>query len=197
MTTISNVDDLIRRLKTGDASAAESVFRRYSSQLISLAQARLNWRLRRKLDPEDVVQSAFNSFFKLQAAGELSFANSDALWGLLSLITIRKCGRRLEHFRAACRDIELEKSALLNAAEIDASRADWDAIAQEPTPSEAAIFNETIEELLRPMDERDRQIVTLALQGWTSLEISEEMGRSERTIQRVLERLKSNLVGRL
>lgn len=197
MTEISNVDELIRRLKAGDASAAESVFRRYSSQLIALAQARLNWRLRRKLDPEDVVQSAFNSFFKLQAAGELSFANGDALWGLLSLITIRKCGRRLEHFRAACRDVELEKSALLNAAEIDASRADWEAIAQEPSPSEAAILNETIEDLLRPLEERDRQIVTLALQGWTSLEISEEIGRSERTIQRVLERLKSKLAGRL
>ena len=188
---------LIDRLKANDPSGAELVFRRFPEQLIELAQQqRLGWRLRRKLDPEDVVQSAFNSFFRMQAADELEFANCDALWGLLSLITIRKCGHRIEHFQAACRDVGHERSAVFNAADVEASRADWEAVAQEPSPSQAAMLTEAIDELLRPLDDRDRRIVTLALQGSTVPEISEEIGRSERTVQRTLERLKAELLRR-
>lgn len=191
-----SIELLMERLKANDASAAELVFRRFSGQLIELAQQRLGWRLRRKLDPEDVVQSAFHSFFRMQADDELAFENWDALWGLLSLITIRKCGHRIEHFQAACRDVGRERSAVLKAADIDTSRADWEAVAHEPSPSQAAMMTEAIDELLLPLDERDRRIVTLALQGSTVEEISEEIGRSERTVQRVLERLKVELLRR-
>lgn len=192
----SEVALILQQLNAGESLAAEMVFRRFSGQLIELAQQRLGWRLRRKLDPEDVVQSAFHSFFRMQAADELAFENWDALWGLLSLITIRKCGHRIEHFQAACRDVGRERSAVLRAADVEASRADWEAVAQQPSPSQAAMLTEAIDELLRPLDDRDRRIVTLALQGSTVPEISEEIGRSERTVQRVFERLKAELLRR-
>lgn len=192
----ATVDLLIERLKANDASAAELVFRRFSEQLIALAQERLGWRLNRKLDPEDVVQSAFRSFFRMQAADELAFENCDALWGFLSLLTLRKCGHRITYYQAACRNVDSERSAVLNPPDIDASRADWEAVAQDPSPSQVAMLNETIDELLLSLDELDRQIVTSALQGSTAVEISQKIGRSERTVQRVLQRLKSELLRR-
>lgn len=191
-----SVDQLVEQLRANDTGAAELVFRRFSEQLIRLAQDRMGWGLQRKFDPEDVVQSAFHSFFELQAREELSFENWDALWGLLSLMTIRKCGHRIEHYRAACRDICRERSAQRNADDIDSSRADWDAVARDPSPSQAIMLTETIDELLRPLNDRDRQIVTLALQGVSVPDISQQIGRAERTVQRVLERLKSELVRR-
>ena len=58
------------------------------------------------------------------------------------------------------------------------------------------MLTEIIDELLRPLDDRDRRIVTLALQGVSVTEISVEIGRSERTVERVLERLKEDLLQR-
>lgn len=192
----ASVDLLIESLKANDPRAAEMVFQRFSAQLVGLAQQRLGWRLNRKLDPEDVVQSAFKSFFRMQASDELAFENCDALWGLLSLITIRKCGHRIEHFRAACRSVDAERSAVQHVGDVDASRADWEAVARDPSPSQAMMLTETIDELLRPLTERDRRIVTLALQGSTVPQISQEIDRSERMVQRVLKTLKSELLRR-
>lgn len=189
----TSVELVMRRLSVGDASAASEVFHRFSGQLIELAQQRLNWRLRRKLDPEDVVQSAFQSFFRLHSEQTTHFANWEALWGLLSLITLRKCGRKLEYFKAACRDIDLENSQLMNASMIEDSRADWEAIANDPTPAQAAILTETLENTLQQMTEQERQVATLCLQGYTTAEISADVGRSERTVQRILERLEIEL----
>lgn len=196
MAVDASVAILFQQLSAGDSQAAEQLFRRFSGQLMELARQRLGWQFQRKLDPEDVVQSAFISFFRLHEQGDLAFENWDALWGLLSLLTIRKCGHRIEHFRAACRDVGREHSAILNASDGEASRADWQAVAQEPSPSQAFLLTETLEELLSTLDERDRQVVTLALQGWTVAEISEKIGRSERTVQRVLERVRLELLER-
>ncbi len=189
----TSVDLVMQRLTMGDASAATEVFNRYSGQLIQLAQQRLNWRLQRKLDPEDVVQSAFQSFFRLHSEQETHFENWSALWGLLSLITLRKCGRKLEYFKAACRDIDQENSTPLNARMIEDSRSDWEAVANEPTPDQAAILADTLQVLLSELSEQDRKVATMCLQGYPVPEISTQIGRSERTVQRILERLEADL----
>ena len=55
------------------------------------------------------------------------------------------------------------------------------------------MLTDEIRALLNRLDERDRQVVTMTLQGYSVQEISAEIGRSERTVQRVLERLKAEL----
>ena len=189
----SSVELVMRRLSVGDTSAASEVFNRYSGQLIQLAQQRLHWRLRRKLDPEDVVQSAFQSFFRMHSEQKTYFENWESLWGLLSLITLRKCGRKLEYFRAACRNVDQERSAVLNKHTLEDSRADWEAIADDPTPAQAAILADTLQDMLKELNDQDRRVATLCLQGYTVPEISTEIGRSERTVQRILERLEVDL----
>jgi RNA polymerase sigma factor (sigma-70 family) len=42
-------------------------------------------------------------------------------------------------------------------------------------------------------DDRERQIFTLSLEGDTPAQISEQLGRSERTVQRVLARVRAKL----
>ncbi len=72
--------------------------------------------------------------------------------------------------------------------------ADWQALGTEPTPAQAAILAETVEQVLRSLaDERERHMVTLSLQGATSEEISMQVGRSERTVQRILRRVRQRL----
>jgi RNA polymerase sigma-70 factor, ECF subfamily len=190
MSADAQFTDLLARLRAGDQQAAADLFQRYARRMIGLARRHLDGQLRRKVDPEDVMQSVFKSFFHRHAAGAFALENWDSLWALLVTITLRKCGHQLEHFQAACRNLRREET-LLAAAD---SASSWEARGSEPTPLEAALLGEVVEQLLRSQsDERERQIVMMSLQGYTPLEISTAVGRSERTVQRVLSRVQHRL----
>ena len=182
-------DNVMARLKAGDQQVAREVFERFVQRLIALAEARFGGKLRRKIDPEDVVQSVFKSFFARQKNDQYHPESWDGLWGLLAAITIHKCGHKIEHFHAACRDVGNEKSSFFTSE----SSSDWEVVARDPTPSQAMILNETIEKLLDPLDEREKQIVRLSLQGWSTAEIGPEVRCSERTARRVLNEVRQQL----
>jgi RNA polymerase sigma-70 factor (ECF subfamily) len=181
-------EEVMTRLQAGDQDAAAEVFARFARRLIALARLHLDSRLRQKVDPEDVLQSVFKSFFLRQARGEFDLGSWDSLWALLSVIALRKCGRQNDHFNALCRDVGREAQA---AGE--QSDASWQALAREPTPAEAAMLAETVEVLLRDLKEREREIVSLALQGYTAAEISAQLNRPRRTVYNLLERIKKRL----
>jgi RNA polymerase sigma-70 factor, ECF subfamily len=178
-------NDLMTRLRAGDEHAARQVFHQYTSRLIALARSRLGSGLRQKVDPEDVLQSVYKSFFTRQARGQVEAADWDGLWSLLTVITLRKCARWVERFHTGMRHL---------AAEVGPdSAASWEAVASDPTPDEAAMLTETVERLLEGLNGRERQMVTLALQGAEVAEIAAEVGRTRRTVQRVLARVKEQL----
>lgn len=183
----SSFDDLMTRLRAGDNDAATQVFNRFANRLIALARSRLDRQVLQKVDPEDVLQSVFQSFFRRQAEGQMELSSWDGLWGLLVVITLRKCGRRSDYFHAARRDVQREVPGQPPA---DQSGGGWEASADEPTPSEAAMLTETVERLMNTLDERQRRILTLSLQGYAIPDISEQMGCTERTVYRVMERVK-------
>ena len=54
---------LVARWQAGDEAAAEALFARYADRLTQLAASRLARRLAARIDPEDVVMSAYRSFF--------------------------------------------------------------------------------------------------------------------------------------
>src|SRR4051794_29897170 len=99
---------LMARLRTGEDAAAREVFERFAGRLVAMARGRFNRLLARKVDPEDVVQSAFKSFFVRHRAETLEVGGWDGLWNLLTLITMRKCADRAEYFLAARRDAARE-----------------------------------------------------------------------------------------
>jgi DNA-directed RNA polymerase specialized sigma24 family protein len=63
----------------------------------------------------------------------------------------------------------------------------------EPTPEEAALFQETIDVLMNQLEERHRPILALTLQGYTPLEISTKLRCTERMVYRVLDRVQTLL----
>ena len=71
--------------------------------------------------------------------------------------------------------------------------ASWEAIAREPTPDEAAILAETVQQVLAGFSDAQRQIVQLSLQGFEIVEVSKLAGCTERTVYRVLERVRTKL----
>src|SRR5262245_66420512 len=151
---------LIRLRDQGD-HAAQELFGRFAHQLIALAHRHIGGGLRHKVDPEDVVQSAYKSFFFRYGAGKLDVVNWNSLWGLLTLITVRKCAERVAYHRADCRDAAREVSPPAGG-----ERASWpEALGREPTPLEAAQLSETVDQLLASLDEDERPVLELSLQG--------------------------------
>jgi RNA polymerase sigma-70 factor (ECF subfamily) len=189
MASEPSFEDIVARLRAGQNDAATQVFNRFASRLLALARKQLDPVLLQKLDPEDVLQSVFRSFFVCNAAGRFGeFQSWDNLWGMLVVLTQRKCGRRMEYFHAACRDIDREVPAERRAAGESAS--DVGLRDDEPTPSEAAMLTDTVERLMRCLEGRQREVLALSLQGYSPAEISERLGCTERTVYRVLERVK-------
>jgi DNA-directed RNA polymerase specialized sigma24 family protein len=185
----SPVQDLLARLRTGDERAAAELFGRFAHRLAGLARQKLGKALRGKEDPDDAVQSALKSFFVRYAAGQYELASWDDLWGLLTRITAHKCGHRFERFHAARRDVRREVSA----PTADDSNASWEILARDPKPAEALVLAELLEELHRPLGDRDRGILSLRLQGEEVATICTQLQCSERTVFRVLERIRSKL----
>ena len=182
---------LMERLQSGEDEAAREVFVRFAARLAGLARRHLDARLAVKVDPEDVVQSVYKSFFLRQREGELDIGTWDGLWGLLAVITLRKCAARAAHFRAAKRDVAREMAGSSD----DSSPAMADlALDREPSPDEAAVLAETVEALFRAIDDGDeRAILELSLQGHTAAEISEKLGRAERSVRRLREHIRKRL----
>lgn len=187
MPTDVAADELIARARAGDQEAATELFNRFARRLGRLAATRLDGLVRRRVDPEDVVQSAYRSFFVRLNDGQFALSQWDEVWALLARITLRKCGRKSEHARAARRDATREV-ALSSSA--DDSCGAWQPTARDPTPEEALALAETVESLLTGFDEQEQEIVGLRLQAYSEREISTQVGRSERTVRRVLERLR-------
>jgi RNA polymerase sigma-70 factor (ECF subfamily) len=186
----SSFEDLRARLRAGDPVAVEETFTRYVRRLAVLVRVRLSAHLRQKIDPEDVTQSAFASFFRRVRNDQLELRDWEGVWAILALLTLRKLGHQIEHFQAARRDLHREVPV---AALSPDSSASWVQIAREPTPAEAAVLTETVEQVLDKLKDREKLIFLLGLQGYSAAEISTEVGRSERTVYRVLSYIKEEL----
>ncbi len=181
--------DLMDRLRRGDEAAAAEVFRRFAGRLVRLARSQFDTWLRHRAEPEDVVQSVYRSFFTRCEAGQFELADWDNLWGLLTVITLRKCANRVEYLQAARRNVGRETS--LQAG--DSQDTDREALAREPTPSEAAVLTETLDQLMQALSERDRLVLTLHLQGQDISAIAAQVGRTQRTVRRALETARQEL----
>jgi RNA polymerase sigma-70 factor (ECF subfamily) len=190
MAASDSFTDVMTRLRAGDETAAREVFERFVRKLIRLARSQFDAVLRRKVDPEDVVQSAYKSFFLRYVEGKLKVHDWGNLWGLLTVITLRKCLDRVEYHRAERRDVQREAAPQPGAA---GSEPWWEAVAREPTPEEAAVLAETVAQLLRDLGEAERPVLEMSLQGYTTLEISDRLGLAERSVRRLRERLRKRL----
>ncbi len=189
MSASQSFSDLIVQLRAGDELAAEQIVDRCAHQIFVKARGKLSERLRQRVDPEDIVQSVFKSFFVRHQQGKIELRSWEELWGLLLTITERKCTRAAEHNAAQRRTMAREVSPTQLAA---GSSSNLQPYGRDPTPSEAAILAETLDQLLLNLDDVEQCALLLRLEGYTVLEISEQLGRSERSVERFLARARKH-----
>src|SRR5262245_6951733 len=95
---------LIDMWRKGDENAARQIVDQYIDRLLVLARGHLHQRLRSRIDPEDIVQSVFRTFFTRLKDGQFVFAEQDDLLKLLVRITLNKTLRQIAYHKAAKRN---------------------------------------------------------------------------------------------
>lgn len=181
--------NLVARWRQGDQEAASVLFGRYAQQLIGLAAARLSARLAQRLDPEEVVQSAFRSFFAAARDGSFDLTRGGDLWRLLVSITLHKLHDQVKRNTAGKRSIKREQTDPLDRPD-GSLRA---VAAQGPSPLEAVALSDELEQILGGLPALHRQVLELRLQGYHLDEIAAATRRSIRTVSRILDAVKQDL----
>jgi RNA polymerase sigma-70 factor (ECF subfamily) len=192
MANDASFDELLRRLRAGDQSAAVQIVDQFARRLTAMARKRLHPHILQKEDPEDVVQSALKSFFRCHELGNFQLDSQHALWALLVRMTLNKCAHRAEYYFA-------EKRNILNEADHPSSRAssvlEFEALARDPSPDEAAILAEIVERLVIALKPHQQKIVQLSLEGMATPDIATQVNLSPDSVQRVLKGVRERLEG--
>jgi RNA polymerase sigma factor (sigma-70 family) len=188
------VDDasvkLLAQWRKGDERAAAELFHRYVNRLIALARSRLSPKLARRLDPEDVVQSAYRSFFAGAREGQYDIQRGGELWKLMVTIVLCKLRNQAKHHTANKRSIATEHPF---GSEDSLHGIQADSFAQAPTPLTALALVDELERVMRDLEPVERRILELRLQGHTQYEISTQTNRSVASVCRTLAWVKSQL----
>jgi RNA polymerase sigma-70 factor, ECF subfamily len=182
---------LVNGLRNGDARIAQEFWDQYGPLLHKVAEGHLAHGLRRRVGPEDVVQSVCRTFLRRAQGGQFQLADSESLWRLLCAIALTKIREQTRYHMRQRRGLDQEVHGLPTAEESGASV--FPLQAPGPTPAEAAAFADQFEQLLASFDEEERQMIDLKLQEFTQEEIAQRLGCSERTVRRVLKRVQQRL----
>ncbi len=172
----------IRGFRENDDIAVTDFWSRYEERLRRLAERNLSDRMKRRIDADDVVQSAFRTFLRRAGQDEFELRDRQNLLSLLTTITLNKIRQKVRHFAAQKRGGDSDQYFETMA----------DLGGNQPTPDEEAALRE-IEELLRGFDEEQQQVVDLKLQNHTNEEIARRMQCSERTVRRMIKRVENTL----
>ena len=178
--------DLLSAWREGNERAALVLVRRYMTRLTALARARLSRKLARRLDSEDIVMSAWRSFFAAAGRDQIAVPDDDNLWPLLVTMTLRKLARQAERHTASKRSVNEEV----------ASESWPEVVARDPTPDEAAMVTDEVESLMAALSQTDRDILNRRLQGEEHAAIAAATGCSERTVRRALQRARTEFLAR-
>ncbi|HKD37288.1 MAG TPA: protein kinase, partial [Pirellulales bacterium] len=158
--------------------------------MTELARSRLSRRFAARLDAEDIVMSAYRSFFVGLRERDFAISHDTELWQLLVQITLRKVYRQAARHTASKRAVARDMSLFLSDGSVLAIPG------REPLPDEAAAIAEEVEQLLKPLPESARRIVELRLQGEAIDAIARDLRINERTVRRWLDRVKRHLLER-
>ncbi len=176
---------LLRRFRGGQPDAATALYLRYAQRLRALAAGQCGAELAPRLDPDDIVQSVFRTFFRRAARGQYDVPEGDDLWKLFLVIALHKIRSTAAFHRAARRDVRA------TAGDLPAAAAGQRLAA--PDDTALATLRLVIDELLDALPPSMRPIVELRVEGHAVDEIALRTGRSRRSVERALQEFRAKL----
>lgn len=170
------------RLNDGTASAAELVDERFRQKLCSLVERELNRRFASRLDPEDVVQPAFKSFFRGISEKGWRIESKEAMWGLLVKITRNKIRKVVEKQTAEKRELGREVSG-----------EGYPHLSSEPSPEDVVLVADLMERVVADLSPPDPEIFRLRLEGNAMSRIARLTNVPESRVRTTLSRVRDRL----
>ena len=158
--------------------AAEEFVVRYMQQLLSLVNRNLAARFRTRVDPEDIGQSVFRSWFSGVKSGRIDPSSKDEVWRLLSVIALNKTRNKVRHHEAQKHDVR----------RTEAGEGILPGIPR-PTDADATVFVDWVDSIGRSLDTNPRQTLELILQGLSVQEIADELGVTTKSVTRYKKRI--------
>ena len=176
---------LLKRFRRGEMDAPTQLYLRYAVRLQALAARQTSPELGRRLDPEDIVQTVFRTFFRRVALGSYDVPDGEEIWKLLLVIALNKIRDAAEYHRAAKRDVRRTNSGEANEL----------AIREAAGKDEAAlvVLRMVVDGVLKDLPESHRRMIEMRLEGHEVAEIARDLGRSKRSIERVLQNFREQM----
>lgn len=172
---------LLRRLRAGEDDAATALYLRYADHLRALAARQSSPALATRLDPDDIVQSVFRTFFRRVNTSSYDVPAGDDLWRLFLVIALHKIRNAAAHHRAGKRDVR--QSVPLGDAD-PAAGADENSL---------TVLRLVVEDSIARLPEPARELVRLRIDGHEVADIAARAGRSKRSVERVLQQFRDQL----
>mgnify|MGYP003390088238 CR=1 FL=1 len=181
------MESWLRRVLANEPEFERDLVERYTHRLIELARQKLPDRVRGRVDPEDVVQSVYRSFFRRLNDGAFALEEPHDVWRVLAAITFHKTCRTIRFHQQERRDVRRETPVTFDN---DSVRNAPPPAEPAPGPEDIATLFDSLDQLLRRLPEHQREVVVLRLEGFSIDEIATKMDRSQSTVLRALARVR-------
>jgi RNA polymerase sigma-70 factor (ECF subfamily) len=181
-------DELIERLRAGDADAAEQLVRQYEPVIrVHVRSQMRDPRLRRAFDSLDVCQSVLGSFFVRASLGQYDLADPAEVVKLLVGMAKNKLAEQIRKERRQCRDNRRVEPLVNHHLEVPAVG---------PGPRQLVAGKEMLHAIRQSLSEDERQLADRRAKGQGWNEIAAELGGTAESLRKQLERAIARVVGR-
>jgi RNA polymerase sigma factor (sigma-70 family) len=170
------LDRLLEQLNSGDAAAAEQVFRTYEPYLRMLVRRQIRPPLRAKFDSMDIVQSVWADVLE---------GVQDAGWHFEDRTRLRAFLVRLTRNRFLDRCRKHRKALALEEPLSDVLPSDA-IVSDQPRPSEVAQRNEMWDRMVALCPPAHHELLRMKSQGLSLAEIAAKTGLHESSVRRIL-----------
>ncbi len=159
----AEIQETLHRAAAGDPAAITELVEKFEPEIRVIARRQLGPALRPYLDSMDLVQSIHRTLFVGLRNEQFQFSSPERLLAFVSMLVRRKTARQWRKHRRQQR----ESGVAVNPDGLVEFMLAWRA--REDATDQVA-EREQIEQILSHLDETDRKLVTLRLEGCSTAE---------------------------
>jgi RNA polymerase sigma-70 factor (ECF subfamily) len=179
--------DLLNQARQGDRAAWERLAQQYEPKIRLVARVLLGPALRPYLDSVDLVQSVHRSLMVGLRTEKFDISSPDKLMALAVTLVRRKVARHWRH---------LQRQQRLNQGPQDSGNLPHllsSLSSPRSDPAQAVQLNDSIQHLCNTLEDSERRMLDLRLQGYTPAEIAANLGIHPIALRVRMSRLRQRL----
>jgi RNA polymerase sigma-70 factor (ECF subfamily) len=180
--------ELLRLARSGDRDALDRLVRTYEADVRIAARVLLGPALRAHLDTVDLVQSVHRSLMLGVRQDKFDVASPAQLIALALTMVRRKVARKWRRHRR-----QLPVGVATNSDD-DLGDVLTSLHSTETDPARAVQLRDAAARVFRGLDEADRRLLELRLEGWSTADIARQLGQNPDVLRVRLSRLRKHLL---